>query len=384
MAEVKNSFLASKMNKDLDDRLIPSNEYKDALNVAVSNSEDSDVGALENILGNKLLPNFGISTTDIGVELIGLREEPGKNRIFGFFTNYVDASDDNLSNPASKDSHCSIVVYDITTGTQISLVAGSFLNFSKTHPIFGINIIEDLLFWTDNRNQPRQINIESAIVNPSNNINPYYTIEENISVAKYYPFESPKIYSEETITVSVVTTTTVWGSTVTPDNYPQMLFESECTIISGTPKMKLHPGLKFELISTVEDPNYPDPVNPELTYPYQNEIKNYLYQPLPFIGGTTSVIGFSQPLWKADDANPNDQPVYNPPNPLKFKSNIPFHYLDVNGDPAQWQGTATLKMVEQEAVSVTEKWLKPTFRATFRITTKPLAMTLIFFKVKVY
>ncbi len=31
MAEAKNSFLASKMNKDLDDRLIPSNEYKDAL-----------------------------------------------------------------------------------------------------------------------------------------------------------------------------------------------------------------------------------------------------------------------------------------------------------------------------------------------------------------
>jgi len=52
MAEVKNSFLASKMNKDLDDRLIPSNEYKDALNIAVSNSEDSDVGALENILQN--------------------------------------------------------------------------------------------------------------------------------------------------------------------------------------------------------------------------------------------------------------------------------------------------------------------------------------------
>tara|TARA_R110000824_G_scaffold10529_1_gene46307 strand:+ start:4508 stop:9223 length:4716 start_codon:yes stop_codon:yes gene_type:complete len=366
MAEVRNTFIKSKMNKDLDARILPAGEYRDAVNVTVSTSEGADVGALENILGNKLLPNFGISTTDIGVELIGLREEPGKNRIFGFFTNYVDASDDNLSNPASKDSHCSIVVYDITTGTQISLVAGSFLNFSKTHPIFGINIIEDLLFWTDNRNQPRQINIESAIVNPSNNINPYYTIEENISVAKYYPFESPKIYSEETITVSVVTTTTVWGSTVTPDNYPQMLFESECTIISGTPKMKLHPGLKFELISTVEDPNYPDPVNPELTYPYQNEIKNYLYQPLPFIGGTTSVIGFSQPLWKADDANPNDQPVYNPPNPLKFKSNIPFHYLDVNGDPAQWQGTATLKMVEQEAVSVTEKWLKPTFRATFQ------------------
>ena len=377
MAEVRNTFIKSKMNKDLDARILPAGEYRDAVNVTVSTSEGADVGALENILGNKLLPNFGISTTDIGVELIGLREEPGKNRIFGFFTNYVDASDDNLSNPASKDSHCSIVVYDITTGTQISLVAGGFLNFSKTHPIFGINIIEDLLFWTDNRNQPRQINIESAIVNPSNNINPYYTIEENISVAKYYPFESPKVYSEEIITVSVSTTTTNWGTISTPNNYPQMLFESTCTITSGSPTMKLHPGLKFELISTVEGA-YPDPVNPELTYPYQNEIKKYLFQPFIQTGTGSSVadIGITEPLWFVNPWNSTDQPSYNPPDPLKFISNIPFHYLDTNGVQQPWQGTATLKMVEQDAISVTEKWLKPTYRFPFiNYATSSLAPT---------
>ena len=169
----------------------------------------------------------------------------------------MDASDDNLSNQAPKNAHCSIVVYDITTGNQVSLVAGSFLNLSKTHPIFGINIIEDLLFWTDNRNQPRQINIELATANPSNNANPYYTIEENVSVAKYYPFETPTVYSEETITVTVATTTTSWAGITTPTNYPQMLFESTCTITSGTPTMKLHPGLKFELISTCSLPVSP-------------------------------------------------------------------------------------------------------------------------------
>ena len=52
MAEIKNSFIGSKMNKDLDERLIPNNEYRDALNVAVSRSEGSDVGSLEAILGN--------------------------------------------------------------------------------------------------------------------------------------------------------------------------------------------------------------------------------------------------------------------------------------------------------------------------------------------
>ena len=52
MAEIKNSFLRSKMNKDLDDRLIPNGEYRDAQNISVGKSEDDDIGALETVLGN--------------------------------------------------------------------------------------------------------------------------------------------------------------------------------------------------------------------------------------------------------------------------------------------------------------------------------------------
>ncbi len=39
MAEIQNNFIKSKMNKDLDDRLVPSGEYRDALNIAISRSE---------------------------------------------------------------------------------------------------------------------------------------------------------------------------------------------------------------------------------------------------------------------------------------------------------------------------------------------------------
>jgi hypothetical protein len=55
MAEIQNNFIKSKMNKDLDDRLVPSGEYRDALNIAISRSEGDDVGALETILGNELV-----------------------------------------------------------------------------------------------------------------------------------------------------------------------------------------------------------------------------------------------------------------------------------------------------------------------------------------
>ena len=62
MAEIKNSFLRSKMNKDLDDRLIPNGEYRDAQNISVGKSEDDDIGALENVLGNALIAGSQLLT----------------------------------------------------------------------------------------------------------------------------------------------------------------------------------------------------------------------------------------------------------------------------------------------------------------------------------
>ena len=104
MAEVKNTFIQSKMNKDLDARLIPPGEYRDAENIAVSKSEGMDVGALENILGNKSITDWSID--DIGVEVIGYKFEKGKDRVFAFFTNYSDSSSDLLSNHAPDTAHC--------------------------------------------------------------------------------------------------------------------------------------------------------------------------------------------------------------------------------------------------------------------------------------
>ncbi len=57
MPELNRSFIKGKMNKDLDERLLPPNEYRDAMNISVSTSEDSDVGAIENLLSTKFLDN---------------------------------------------------------------------------------------------------------------------------------------------------------------------------------------------------------------------------------------------------------------------------------------------------------------------------------------
>ncbi len=233
MPEIKNTFLKSKMNKTLDSRLIPNGEYRDAQNVSISRSEGADVGALENILGNRKLTSL---KTDLGyledaknnakyyatdgdvvlngLDIIGYFMDVTNDRIFLFLTDYADSSNDRLSNFAPEDTTtsvpnppstpnvtfnakgaaCYIVQYSVSNNVYRVLLGGNFLNFSKTHPIINVNTIENMLFWTDNRNQPRKINIDFANNNSyelSGTSDPYYYNEDHISVAKFAPFEAP-------------------------------------------------------------------------------------------------------------------------------------------------------------------------------------------------
>ena len=173
MAEVKNSFLASKMNKDLDDRLLPANEYRNALNVAVAESEDSDVGALENVVGNVKITSLGINFPETGysAQAIGVFTDDANDNVYIFLTDFTDNSSSRLSNrpaladpltvvPVTSGNYCAIVRFNTNAAPPAYevLVIGPWLNFSTTHPIYGINLVENQLFWTDNRNQPRKIN----------------------------------------------------------------------------------------------------------------------------------------------------------------------------------------------------------------------------------
>ena len=237
MPEIKNTFLKSKMNKDLDSRLIPNGEYRDAQNLSVSKSEGADVGSLENILGNTIISDLKnkiktleaekleaywtgstVRSTELQtnqLEIIGYYSAVSIDTLFLFITDYRDSSNDRLSNFAPSDfgdasaipndfyykgAMCYIVQFNLISNESRVLVGGSFLNFSKTHPILNVNLLEDLLFWTDNRNQPRKINIKKAALTGSFNgswetwsglktNNPYYYSEDHISVAKFAPYE---------------------------------------------------------------------------------------------------------------------------------------------------------------------------------------------------
>ena len=82
MAELKHTFVKGRMNKDLDERLIPNGEYRDALNIQVSSSEGSDAGAIENILGNKKVFDLGLTNATC----IGTAKDLLNKKIYWFVT----------------------------------------------------------------------------------------------------------------------------------------------------------------------------------------------------------------------------------------------------------------------------------------------------------
>ena len=309
------------MNKDLDERLVPNGEYRDALNIQVSTSEGSDVGTVQNILGNSLIPGQDFisgnavcvgsiadekndklyyfitrqelitypdldgvtnwSTINPGTTIVGsgthtfnnngvysqlstshhpLQQgnkykltvtvdsiSPGAKITInqagypivsttgntGTFTvDYIPTTAYQTTNPVTdlvlymapyssttngavisyvslKEAGDYIVEYDSTTNTITPVLVdmtGDVLKFNEHNLITGINIIDDLLFWTDNENEPKKINIQRSIegTDPSGTIHTVFINnkrtggfgdirEEHITVIKKAPKVAPTI-----------------------------------------------------------------------------------------------------------------------------------------------------------------------------------------------
>ena len=141
MPEIKHVFSQGKMNKDLDERLVPNGQYRHALNVQISASEGSDVGTVQNLLGNAKLSNF------IGVnpKCVGAIADDKNDALYWFVkTQYYDCILE------YKNKEIKPVIVDTKKDV---------LKFTD-NIITGINIIDNLLFFTDNYNEPKKINID--------------------------------------------------------------------------------------------------------------------------------------------------------------------------------------------------------------------------------
>ncbi len=193
--ELKKTFLAGKMNKDLDQRLLSGGQYSDALNITIDTSEGSNIGSVSNSLGNTLKGNIttilNSYTPAIGstnARTIGAIEYEALNLIYWFVA--ADEYDAIFEYNEIDDTIAQVLICTKTGGNP------STLNFNQEYLITGVNYLPGhkddgaLLFWTDNYNPPRKINIARAkqySVNDSR-------IDIDIDVILRPPLKSPVIY----------------------------------------------------------------------------------------------------------------------------------------------------------------------------------------------
>ena len=247
MPELKHVFSKGQMNKDLDERLVPNGQYRDALNVEVSTSENANVGVVQTLKGNTSLT----SVVDNGSTCVGSITDEQNDTIYwlvagpssGFKTTGVLNSDhhtifrDYILEYDTILNSAKYIVVDIyrveatiaagalnalsiemfsTTGIRkgmivtgsgwsntvtvtsvnhttkivtidnaISVVGppypqvvtfrsptsepnnsnqppGRVLYFNSSRLITGLNVIDGMIFWTDDYSEPKKINIERS------------------------------------------------------------------------------------------------------------------------------------------------------------------------------------------------------------------------------
>ncbi len=172
-----NNFLRGKLQTDFDERMVPNGEYVFAENIRVSTSLGSNVGAINNVLGNKLLQDIGVP----GSTTIGTATDESTGDLYYFTTS------------ATTDG---VYQYDVDNDILTPLLldtTGRILNFSTGFLITGANVIvnsdftKSLLSWTDDLNPPRILNIERAKTYGLDGF-----IEDDISVIKKPPRFPPE------------------------------------------------------------------------------------------------------------------------------------------------------------------------------------------------
>ena len=191
MADIRSNFIAGKMNKSVDERLVPPGEYVDALNVRLGSTETTEIGAVENSKGNTRLTFLSYNGTPLSEPAhpappttfcIGSFEDGMNETIYWF----VHDSNNALSPTGKVDMIVSFNTNNNTTVYHVVSVddgTGSgktTLNFDPKFLVTGIDKIENLLFFTDDKNPPRTINVKRNYDDPVAGIDGI--VEEDISV----------------------------------------------------------------------------------------------------------------------------------------------------------------------------------------------------------
>ena len=200
MPKFTRNFTAGKMNKTFDERVVPNGEYIDAMNVRMGSTENSEFGVIENTKGNFSLTTLKFQNTLLSVDArcIGAYEDGSIETIYWFVhdPSFPLGATGKLDLIVSFNTTTLSLTYHVITINNGGNV-DTTLNFNPEYLITGVNKIENLLFFTDNYNAPRVINVTSSYAVPIGFLDAggggQALLEESLLVIKRPPVESPTV-----------------------------------------------------------------------------------------------------------------------------------------------------------------------------------------------
>lgn len=175
--EIKNTFVGGRMSQDVNERLVSPDLYSYGENIRILNSVSGDAGVVSNVLGNTKLTNFNLTNG----KTIGAFADNSNSKLYFFVT---------------SDTKDMVVEYNDKIKSAVVVLESSngVLDFDKSFPITGVVKIingdpdRDMLVWTDDRTEPKIINIEQAKAYGLNGFT-----EEDITLIKAAPAYPPMV-----------------------------------------------------------------------------------------------------------------------------------------------------------------------------------------------
>ena len=204
MANLTRNFVAGKMNKTFDERVVPAGEYIDALNVRMGSTENSEVGTLENSKGNlaltTLMYNGQVLSDD--ARCIGAYQDGANETIYWFVhdPSFALGPTGKIDMIVSVNVLTSTLTYHVISTDDGSNI-DTTLNFNPTYLIVAVDKVDNLLFFTDDYNPPRFINVNRTYPTPDASYIDYSVLgvgdpalfAEALQVIKKPPIASPTI-----------------------------------------------------------------------------------------------------------------------------------------------------------------------------------------------
>ena len=171
MPNLKRNFIKGRMNKSLDERLVPNGEYVDAMNVRLGSTENSEIGSVENTKGNTALTVVEVNGQQLSkfAKCIGAFEDGARETIYWFVHDpqFAGATSGKCDLILSYNTTLSLITYHIISISNDATFTATRLNFNPKYLITGVDMVDDLLFFTDDYNPPRRINIKQSYPVPS-------------------------------------------------------------------------------------------------------------------------------------------------------------------------------------------------------------------------